>query len=315
MGRRAGIIGSAPLLLALALVIDGAGPAGAASHVTQSLTATTNAPGAKGRAKLALKTASKGRFRVMARGLAKGATFDLVVGGVKVGTLTTNRGGAGKAKLATSPKRSEGLLGVDPRGQTIEIRDADGNDDLVGDMPDQDSTSGAFACCLPDDGGTECDTKTPDECSSKGGTSMDGVSSCIPNPCGAPPHGGEGNVVCCFPGSATGAFVDDDAEAECDDVSTADCAAAGGTVVTATSCDPNPCAAVPPAQVVVCCVPHDGESECEIVTPDRCTAQSGTASSATSCESDPCGGQSSDGEQSGDSGDSTSSRGDGGSAG
>lgn len=304
MARSTGNIWIASLLAAGALTLGIAGPAAAASHVTQSLTATSSAPRAKGRAKLALKTASKGRFRVVARGLAKHATFDLVVGGVKVGTIATNGGGVGKAKLSTNPKPSEDLLGVDPRGQTVEVRDGGGNDDLVGDMPeDGDSASGGFACCLPEDDGTECDVKTLDACTSKGGTTVAGVTSCIPNPCGATPPGGEGNIVCCFPGSSTGAFVSDDAEAECDDVSMAECAGAGGTVVQATSCEPNPCAPVPPATVTVCCVPHGQEAECEILTPDHCTAQGGTANAAASCESDPCGGSSSDGGQSGDSSD------------
>ena len=42
----------------------------AASHVVQVLTATSHAPGARGRANLILKTASQGRLRVVARGLA-----------------------------------------------------------------------------------------------------------------------------------------------------------------------------------------------------------------------------------------------------
>jgi len=264
----------------------------AVSHVAQRLTATSHAPRAHGRAKLALTTASKGRFRVVARGLARGASFDLVVGGVKVGSFTTNAAGSGKVRLSTNPRPSEGLLGVDPRGKSIEVRDDNGDDDLEGDMSDDgDSASGAFVCCLPDDDGTECDVETPDECAAEGGTTHTEIGSCIPNPCGATPPGGE-DVVCCFPGSATGAFVDEEAEAGCDETSMHECAMAGGTVVQATSCDPNPCASVPPPQVTVCCVPEDGDSQtdCEIVTPEHCTAAHGTPSDATSCESSPCGG-------------------------
>ena len=63
---------------------------------------------------------------------------------------------------------------------------------------------------------------------------------------------------------------------------------ASGTVVAGASCDPNPCAPVPPAQVVACCVPDGDESDCEELTPDHCTAAGGSASSATSCDPDPC---------------------------
>jgi hypothetical protein len=259
----------------------------AGTHVTQSLTGTSHAPGARGRATLALTTASKGRFRVIARGLAPQSSFDLVVGGVKVGTFTSSAGGVGRVKLSTSPTRSQGLLGVDPSGKTIEVRDANGDDDLDGDIPDDGgSATGAFACCVPDDDGTECEVETPDECTSNGGTTVTGVDSCIPNPCGVTPPS---EVVCCFPGSSTGAFVDDEQEAECDETDMQECAMAGGTVVQATSCEPNPCAPVPPAQVTVCCIPGQDQVACEIIPPDLCTAAQGTPNTATSCDNDPCG--------------------------
>src|SRR5262249_27814068 len=106
----------ATIIMAL-LTVGLARNATAGVHVAQPLTATSHAPNAHGRAKLALKSASKGRFRVLARGLAPRASFDLVVGGVKVGTFTTNGHGSGKIMLSTHPKPSEGLLGVDPRGK------------------------------------------------------------------------------------------------------------------------------------------------------------------------------------------------------
>jgi hypothetical protein len=298
-----------PLAIASAgLFVIGLAPnatAGSHVHVAQALTPTSNAPHAHGRATLALKTTSKGRFRVIARGLAGHASFDLVVGGVKVGTLTTNAGGSGKAKLSTNPKPSEGLLGVDPRGKSIEVRDENGDDDLQGDMPDDgDSTAGAFACCQPDDDETECEVRTPDECTAKGGTTVAGVDSCIPNPCSGTPPGGGNDVVCCFPGSSTGAFVDEESEAECDEVTMQECAMAGGAVVQATSCDSNPCAPVPPPTVTVCCVPDGSETECEILTPEHCSAAHGTPNAALSCESNPCGGDS--GGDGGDGGDGSS---------
>ena len=296
----------------------------AGSHIAQPLSATSHAPGAHGRAKLALKTASKGHFRVVARKLAPETSFDLVVGGVKVGSFTTNAGGSGKVTLSTHPKPSEGFLGVDPRGKRIEVRDDSGDDDLEGDMPgDGDSAAGAFACCVPDDDGAECEVETPGGCTAAGGTTQAGITSCIPNPCGTMPPGGGVDVVCCFPGSSTGAFVDEESETGCDEVTTQECAGAGGTVVKATSCDSNPCAPVPPPQVTVCCVPDGSETECEILTPDHCRAAHGTPNAATSCESNPCGGVSGGGgddsggndtnnNSGGSSGDSGGSGGDGG---
>ena len=290
----------------------------AGSHIAQPLSATSHAPGAHGRAKLALKTASKGHFRVVARKLAPETSFDLVVGGVKVGSFTTNAGGSGKVTLSTHPKPSEGFLGVDPRGKRIEVRDDSGDDDLEGDMPgDGDSATGAFACCVPDEDGAECEVETPDGCTAAGGTTEAGITSCIPDPCGTtPPSGGE-DVVCCFPGSSTGAFVDEESAAGCDEVTTQECAKAGGTVVQAPSCDANPCAPVPPPQVTVCCVPDGSETECEILTPDHCSAAHGTPNAATSCESNPCGGVSGgNGDDSGGNGnDSGGSSGDSGGSG
>jgi hypothetical protein len=274
-----------------ALSLGGTSRATAATHVVVGLTATSHAPHAHGRANLVLRTAAKGRLRVNARGLRPDASFDLVIGGIKVASFTTTPAGTGKVKLNTKPHGTTGLLGVDPRGDSIEVRDDNGDDDLDGDMPGGgDSASGAFACCKPDGDGTECEVETPDECTGHGGTSQTGVTSCIPNPCAETP----GDVVCCFAGSSTGAFVDDEHEAECDEVSMQECAAAGGTVVQATSCDPNPCAPVPPSQVTVCCVPDEGEMKCEILPPDLCAVR-GTPNTAVSCEADPCGGHSGDG--------------------
>src|SRR5262249_16487942 len=61
---------------------------------------------------------------------------------------------------------------------------------------------------------------------------------------------GGGDVICCIP---------DDEGAECEDRTADECAMQGGTVSTATSCLPNPCAGVPPpvGADVVCCVPDD----------------------------------------------------------
>src|SRR5262245_6371759 len=306
------------LIIAGLLAAGFASNAMAGSHIAQALSATSHAPGAHGRAKLALKTASKGRFRVVARKLAPEASFDLVVGGVKVGSFTTNAAGGGKITLSTHPKPSQGFLGVDPRGKTIEVRDDSGDDDLEGDMPgDDDSAAGAFACCVPDDDGAECEVGTPGEGRAAGGRTQAGITSRIPNAGATTPPGGGEDVVCCFPGSSTGAFVDEESETGCDEVTTHECAMGGGTVVKAPSCDSNPCAPVPPPQVTVCCVPDGSETECEILTPDHCSAAHGTPNAATSCESNPCSGVSGgSGDDSGGNGnDSGGSSGDSGQTG
>src|SRR5262249_14590171 len=144
---------SVPIAALLALGL--ASHAMAGTHVKGSLTATSHAPRAHGRATLALATATKAHFLVGTPRLTPTLSFEVVVGGVKVGAFTTNARGVGKMKLNTTPTHSQGLLGVDPRGKTIEVRDGtSGDDDLDGDMPDDGgSATGAFACCVPDDDG------------------------------------------------------------------------------------------------------------------------------------------------------------------
>jgi len=282
--------------------------AAASAVVTQQLTGTAHAPSARGQARLVLKTRSSGKFSVKAKHLAAGQTFDVVVNKIKVGTLTTNAIGSGSAKFSTTPKRRSALLGFDPRGDEVEVRDDQGNDDLDGGMPDGHPES-AIGCCLGndddqgddndqgDEGQGECEELTAASCTAAGGT-VTTATSCLPNPCASTPP--PTTVVCCLAHSATGAFVDDEPEVECeDDVSQAKCVADGGTVVQAPSCDAHPCQPVPPPNLVICCVsqgdqgeqegePQTEPSECEHITAARCMAAGGTISAATSCEPDPC---------------------------
>jgi len=279
----------ATVIAALALT---AGAAIASKPVKTTLTATGAVAHARGQARLQLKTDSRGKFQVVAQRLARSTSYDVVVDGVKVATLVTTGGGGGKVKFSTSPKGRDLFLGFDPRGAQVSLRDAAGDDVLetefpTGGTPDD---AGKVACCLPDDSGTECEDRTPDQCAAQGGT-VAGVDSCLPDPCaGVTPPGGEDEVLCCLPDSASGAIVDDSPEVECEDVTVAACAAAGGTVLEGTSCDPNPCAPVPPAVTVVCCVPDDSGPECEVRTPEHCAARGGTEVAATSCAADPCAG-------------------------
>ncbi|HLK09846.1 MAG TPA: hypothetical protein VKW76_00525 [Candidatus Binatia bacterium] len=285
MGKRVGL--GVALVGAAVLGAAVAGATGAVKLRT-ALVPTAKAPKARGATKLQLKHGARGRFVVTARRLAPNATFDVVVGGVKVGTLTTNHAGGGKLKLSTSPHGREALLGFDPRGSQIAVRDEGGDDDLVGDEPAGDSASGA--CCLRDhEGETECEDVAPADCTKAGGTPSP-ATSCLPDPCtGTPPP--VQKIVCCIANSAHGAFVDEDPEVECEHVDNqADCASAGGTVVQGTSCEGDPCAPTPPATRVACCLSGEGESECAMLTAESCAAHHGTAATAPSCESHPCGG-------------------------
>src|SRR5262249_29608109 len=210
-----------------------------------------------GGAVLGLKSASSGRLKIAAQKLAPDSTFDVVTDGVKVGEIHTNGAGNGKAQLATAPHGRAGFLGFDPRGASLSVRDQSGDDELEGDLPDDDDTN-EVACCLPDDDGeVECEDRTADACTARGGV-VAPVDSCLPDPCGGvvPPGGGDA-VTCCLTDSAAGAFVDDDPEVECKRVTSVACAAAGGTVIDAPSCEEHACRPVPPPNVVVCCTAED----------------------------------------------------------
>lgn len=276
--------------LASALVISAmVVPAQARTRINQTLAPTTKAPGAQGQAKLHLKTGSRGKFSVKGRHLSPATTFDVVVNKIKVGTLTTSAGGSGVAKFSTTVRGHDQVLGFDPQGDEVEVRDADGDDVLDGEMPD-DNPDGGLGCCLGpdhhDEGEIECEDLTEADCAARGGTPAAG--GCLPDPCGGtpPPVG----VVCCLATSASGAMVDDDPEIECEEADEVDCAAQGGTLVQGTSCDEHPCEPVSPSTVVTCCVPDGNEAECEMLTPEHCTAHGGTANAAASCSGDPCGG-------------------------
>jgi hypothetical protein len=282
-GRTLGITG----VVAGLAVVGAVAVSSARVRVNTDLTATSAAPGARGKAKLKLKSDANGKFSVLARHLDPNASFSVVVKGVKVGTFHTSGGGNAKVHFRSHPKGTEQLLGFDPRGSDVVVRSEDGEDDLVGNIPD-DQDSASAACCLQgherdDDNEAECEDLSAAECTAHGGTPA-AATSCLPNPCQPTPPGG-GEVVCCLPGSAEGSHLDEGAEVECEDLTVDHCVAEGGTVVAATSCDPDPCNATPPASKVACCVPDDEGSECELVTPERCAAEHGTA--VDSCDPNP----------------------------
>jgi len=273
--------------VAVAVLLSSAAMAQAAVHVKQALRATAHAPRARGTAKLTLRASSKGVFSIVARRLTAGTDYDVVVGGIKVGAVATNARGAGKVVFGSPKRGRRAFLGFDPRGRSIAVRDHDGNDVLDCDMPDGSDDASKVACCIPDDDGVECEDRKPEDCLGEGGT-VSSATGCFPDPCTPP----SGTFVCCTVDSTCGAFVDDDPAVGCHvDVSADHCAEKHGTVVEATSCDPNPCTPVPPVALVTCCVPEDDdEIECEFRTADRCASKGGTVSTATSCDPNPCGG-------------------------
>jgi hypothetical protein len=85
---------------------------------------------------------------------------------------------------------------------------------------------------------------------------------------------------------------DDDGEgAECESLTPDHCAAEGGTMISATGCDPNPCSPTPSADPrIACCTPDGGETECRHRTAAECDAHQGVNMGAVSCHSNPCGG-------------------------
>jgi hypothetical protein len=271
--------------LALGVLTLSGRPAMAGERIKQELTAVADA-NARGSTRLALRTNDSGRFELRVRNLDPKTTYEILVGGVKVGTLSTKRGGSGSVRFRSQPRGHDLLLGFDPRGQIVTVRSSAGADVLVGSVPggSTGNPSDNVACCIPDDRGSECEDRTADECGAQGGT-VSTATSCLPNPCAdAPPV--DADVVCCLP---------DDSGPECEDRTTADCAAQGGVAVQATSCQPNPCAATPPADGDTrCCLPDDSGAECEDRTPAQCIAGGGVDMGPGSCTPNPCAGVSSD---------------------
>jgi hypothetical protein len=316
--RSKGVRGVLTLALIVGVLIAvGMGMASAArgrtARVRQALSPTTKAPKAHGKMLLVVRAGKKqldGAFDVGARHLAAKGKFEVLIGGVKVGELSSNRAGNGRIRLRTRPRGRALLLGVDPRGKQVVLRDEDGDDVLEGDCPDDKPNAGKIACCVPDSAGgafsdgehhsgthfdhgdgdhgddddgddSSCRRLTADDCAAVSGSSAGG--SCLPDPCTtAPPPG----AVCCVP-----EHDDEDGEgAECKPLTPDRCASKGGTMISATACDPNPCNPTPPAEPrIACCTPDDGEMECHHRTAAECAAHQGVNKGAVSCDANPCG--------------------------
>lgn len=238
-----------------------------------------------GRAKLKVGSADDGRFELRASGLDAGGTYDLVVSGVSIGTLAADTDGRARARFRSRPRSSsDRLLGFDPRGSVLVVRDASGQDILAGDLPTGTSNASddsKIVCCIPDDSGTECEDRTSEECVLQGGT-VSTATTCLPNPCDTAVVPTEDDVICCLP---------DDSGPECEDRTVAECSAGGGIVVQANSCLDNPCAAVPALDTYTrCCTADDSGNECEARLPSECMARGGVDIGAGVCAIDSCDG-------------------------
>ena len=189
-------------LLALAglaaLLLVGPAEASGGGKVKLGLTPTAVAPAkASGKVDLRVRAASDGRFEVSVRHLAGKTTYDLVVGGIRVGSIVTNRSGAGRARFASRPRGPWQLLGFDPRGDAVQVRL--GSDDvLTGNVPfDAGSEDSDVACCIADDSGPKCEDRTAEECAAQGGT-VHAAASCLPNPCADTASPPAVEIVCCL---------------------------------------------------------------------------------------------------------------------
>ncbi len=273
-------------LVALAVVT--LSQASAAAHgrterLKSSLTATGVDLDARGRAQLLVRNGSEARFEIFVERLEPQATYEVLVNDIAVGQLATSDRGRGRIRFRSRPRaRRDELLGFDPRGALVAIRNANGEDVLALMLAGSGSPSGEddVICCLPDDRGPQCEDRTAAECVAQGGT-LANTTSCLPNPCAGVPPPPVADVICCIP---------DDSGPECEDRTPAQCAQQGGVVVEAAACNPNPCAPVaPPADSdIQCCLPDDSGPECEDRTPAQCAAQGGVNMGPGTCTPNPC---------------------------
>lgn len=244
------------------------------------LVATGILPKARGIARVIVRTPTKGSFRVRASSLGSDSSYDVLVGGIKVTTLLTDADGEARVRFSTRKAGENLVLGFDPRGEAVEVRDASGANVLVGNIAAPAASETDTACCVPDDSGTECEDRTPAECLERGGTPS-AAGSCFPDPCGsAPPP--KADVVCCIP---------DDSGPECEDRTQAECLAAGGSLVQADSCVGDPCNATPPSpdDSIQCCVPAYYVWDCEDRTVAECQLLGGFNKGPGQCSPNPCG--------------------------
>jgi hypothetical protein len=203
-----------------------------------SLASTGVDPDARGKVKLTVRNLTDGKLEIKGQKLDPNATFDVLVNGVLVGQFTTTGGGNGRIRFRSRPRSpSDQLLGFDPRGALVVVRNAAGQEVLAVQLADSGSVeAGDVICCIPDDEGPECENRTADECAAQGGIVVE-ATSCDPNPCAPVTPPANEDIQCCLPNNGG---------AECEDRTPAECAVEGGVNAGAGTCTPDPCQAIPP---------------------------------------------------------------------
>jgi len=138
--------------------------ADARSRARVALAPTAADANASGRARLSIKSPSDGQFEVKIRRLDPNTTYQLIVGGVHVGDITTTGGGNGKVRFRSRPRNDRDLpLGFDPQNATIVVRNAAGVDVLTATLPDANpDNDDDVVCCIPDDSGGGIDLLVPE---------------------------------------------------------------------------------------------------------------------------------------------------------
>src|SRR5262249_21790280 len=116
-----------------------------------SLASTGVDPDARGKVKLTVRNLTDGRLEIKGQKLDPNATFDVLVNGVLVGQFTTTGGGNGRIRFRSRPRSpSDQLLGFDPRGALVVVRNAAGQDVLAVQLADSGSADpGHAVCCVP----------------------------------------------------------------------------------------------------------------------------------------------------------------------
>src|SRR5438094_16063 len=248
----------------------------AATRVGVELSAANAAAGGRGGATVFARRLHQGldaALTVVVRKLDSSTTYDVTVGGVRVGTLTTNAAGNGRARFRTRPRAQDQFLGVDPRAKTIGVRAPAG----VDEHRDRDDDDGVRCCVLDEDENeNDCKFISADRCQARNGM-MIGQGSCDPNPCPQP-----GTTRCCLPEDD-----DDENEVECKQRTPERCQAKGGTDIGPGVCDD---AACPVPELVRCCIQEDDDPDdidCRQRTEEQCAAQGGMSIGAGSCGDNP----------------------------
>lgn len=243
-----------------------------AQRIDQTLDA--GASGASGRESLVLHGDASAKFEIAADGLAAHAAHDVVLHGIKIATLATNKRGHGMVRFRSRAVGRARALGFEPRGLPLEIRNPSGTIVLQGSLPDLDPDMAA--CCDAD--GNTCSARPPGDCEADGGTVAD-ARSCLPNPCDD--RTADGTFVCCLPCGDPPV---------CELRTEADCLADDGFVTEGDSCDPNPCAPAAPVQTQCCVIDGDQQffSKCEVRTPDECALGGGVDMGEGGCDPSPC---------------------------